>query len=244
MNILITICARGGSKGIPKKNIKEINNFPLIYYTLKTANLFRESVNKVNTIDIVLSTDSEEIKKVVENQNLYIETDYTRSDVLASDTAGKLDAIKDVKLFMELKHRLRYDYVLDLDVTAPLRTVEDLKEALELLENNKEAYNIFSVSPASRNPYFNMVEKNEEGFFQLCKNGKFLSRQVAPKVYDMNASFYFYKHSFFENKYKTAITDKSLIYEMKHICFDLDHPIDFDFMEYLLENNKLDFEFL
>ena len=68
-----------------------------------------------------------------------------------------------------------------------------------------------------------------------------MTRQTAPKVYDLNASFYWYRRSFFELGEKSAITDKSLIYEMKHICFDLDHPLDFLFMEYLLQNNKLDF---
>lgn len=244
MNLLITICARGGSKGIPGKNIKQINGKPLIYYTLKIANLLKQHLAPTTSVEIVLSTDSEEIKKVAKEQNLYIETDYIRPEILASDTAGKLDAIKDVKLFMESKHHAKYDYVLDLDVTAPLRTIQDLEEALDLLHNNQEAHNLFSVSPASRNPYFNMVEENESGFFELCKKGEFLSRQTAPKVYELNASFYFYKNSFFEKEYKTAITDKSLIYEMQHICFDLDHPIDFDFMEYLLENNRLNFKFL
>ncbi len=69
-----------------------------------------------------------------------------------------------------------------------------------------------------------------------------MTRQSAPKVYDLNASFYWYRNSFFDSGDKTAITDKSLIYVMDHICFDLDHPVDFLFMEYLLQNNKLDFE--
>ncbi len=238
MYILITICARGGSKGIPGKNIKIINGKPLIYYTLKTANLFKDSQS--SDVDIVLSTDSQDIKQIVENQGLYIETDYKRPKKLASDNAGKLDAIVDVKQYMEHKHQKEYDFVLDMDVTSPLRTVDDLNDALAKLINKEQAYNIFSVNVANRNPYFNMVEENERGFYDLCKKGSFLTRQSAPKVYDMNASFYIYKKSFFEHKYKTAITDKTIIFQMKHICFDLDHPIDFDFMEYLMVNNKLD----
>ena len=145
MEILITICARGGSKGIPGKNIKVINEKPLIYYTLKTANAFKEKHK--GKVDIVLSTDSEQIKEVVERQGLYIETDYTRPEALATDTAGKLGVIVDVKNFMEQKHHKKYDYVLDMDVTAPLRSIEDLEKALALLEQNAQAYNIFSVSP-------------------------------------------------------------------------------------------------
>lgn len=240
-SILITICARGGSKGIPGKNIKLLDGKPLIYYTLKTADDFKSSVDF--DVDIVLSTDSDSIKKVVNSLKFNINTEYDRPSYLASDTAGKLDAIEDVKSYMEKRTSKKYDYLLDLDVTAPLRNVEDLKKTLELLQSDNDALNIFSVSLANRNPYFNMVEENEQGYFSLSKKGSFLSRQKAPKVYDMNASFYIYTSEFFNLNYKTAITDKSLIYEVPHLCFDLDHPIDFDFMEYLFENNKLDFEF-
>ncbi|EIW91181.1 cytidylyltransferase [Capnocytophaga sp. oral taxon 412 str. F0487] len=241
MEILITICARGGSKGIPGKNIKVINEKPLIYYTLKTANAFKEKYK--GKVDIVLSTDSQQIKDVVERQGLYIETDYTRPEALATDTAGKLGVIIDVKNFMEQKHHKKYDYVLDMDVTAPLRNVADLEKALVLLERNAEAYNVFSVSPCHRNPYFNMVEENKEGFYELCKKGSFLTRQSAPKVFDMNASFYYYKRAFFDNHCEGVITDKSLVYEVPHLCFDLDEPIDFEFMSFLLTQKKLDFDF-
>ena len=241
MEILITICARGGSKGIPGKNIKIINEKPLIYYTLKTANAFKEKHK--GKVDIVLSTDSQQIKEVVKRQGLYIETDYTRPQELATDTAGKLGVIIDVKNFMEQKHLKKYDYVLDMDVTAPLRNVDDLKKALALLEENTQAYNIFSVSPCHRNPYFNMVEENEDGFYKLCKKGSFLTRQSAPKVFDMNASFYYYKRAFFDNNCERVITDRSLVYVVPHLCFDLDEPIDFEFMSFLLTQKKLDFDF-
>ena len=68
------------------------------------------------------------------------------------------------------------------------------------------------------------------------------TRQSAPVVYDLNASFYFYKRSFFDAGYNGAITDKSLIYVVPHICFDLDHPIDFEMISFLIASNKLDFE--
>ena len=88
-----------------------------------------------------------------------------------------------------------------------------------------------------------MVEKNEKGYFGLSKKGNFLTRQSAKEVFELNASFYFYRRCFFNMENKKVINDSSLIYLMNHICFDLDHPIDFEFMNYLLENNKLDFIF-
>jgi N-acylneuraminate cytidylyltransferase/CMP-N,N'-diacetyllegionaminic acid synthase len=242
MNILITICARGGSKGIPGKNIKLINSKPLIYYTLKIAEVFKKESE--NNVDIFLSTDSQKIKHTVNKLNFDLDLSYDRPAVLATDKSGKIDAINDVKQFAENQNRIAYDYVLDLDVTSPLRTLDDLNIAFEILQNNKLAYNIFSVNLANRNPYFNIVEEQKDGYFKTSKDGLFLSRQSAPKVYDMNASFYFYKKAFFDEGFKSAITDKSLIFEMDHICFDLDHPIDFDFMEYLLKENRLDFNFV
>lgn len=240
MRGLITICARGGSKGIPGKNIKEINNKPLIAYSIKVAEQFKEQFD----VDIVLSTDSEEIKSVVKGISGIVNVNYTRPDFLANDTAGKLDAIIDVKDFLEKENDTKYDYLLDLDVTSPLRTVDDLEKALAILFNNNEALNLFSVSPANRNPYFNMVEEQSNGFVELSKKGEFLTRQSAPKVYDLNASFYIYKKSFFDSTFKTVITDKSIVFEVPHLCFDLDHPIDFEFMDYLLVNRRLDFEFI
>jgi CMP-N,N'-diacetyllegionaminic acid synthase len=238
MGILITICARGGSKGIPGKNIKIINGKPLIEYTIKLA---KEIQKKYNVV-ISLSTDDFEIKKVAESFGLI--TSYERPSFLATDTAGKIETINDVLLYEEKLAGVKFDYILDLDVTSPLRTFEDVENALKILINQPDAKNLFSVNTSARNPYFNMVEQNTNGFYSLIKtnsDGSLMTRQTAPKVYDLNASFYWYRRSFFESGKKSAITDKSLIYEMNHICFDLDHPVDFLFMEYLLQNNKLDF---
>lgn len=240
MKGLVTICARGGSKGIPGKNIKLINGKPLIHYSLSVA----EELSKKYDLDIFLSTDSQEIKDVVKLSVFsQVNAEYVRPDFLANDTAGKLDAIVDVYQFAEKANNVNYDFVIDLDVTSPLRTAQDLSESIELLFNNKEALNLFSVSPANRNPYFNMVEEKENGFYELCKKGQFLTRQSAPRVFDMNASFYVFKKAFFAENHKTVITDKSLIYEVPHLCFDLDHQIDFEFMSFLLDNKKLDFDF-
>ena len=89
-----------------------------------------------------------------------------------------------------------------------------------------------------------MVEKNKiTGYYKTIKipDRVIKSRQEAIKTYDMNASFYWYRRSFFDQNYQSPITEKSGIYEMDHICFDLDHFFDFKFMEYLLKNNELDF---
>ena len=235
MRILITICARGGSKGIPGKNIRILDGKPLIGYSIETARKFAEQKDCI----IGLSTDSNDIKEVA--REFGVVTEYTRPAFLATDSAGKVDTIRDILLYEENKAGLAFDYILDLDVTSPLRTIGDLEEAFVDLLSDKEALNLFSVSHANKNPYFNMVERKEDGYYGLVKKGQFLSRQTAPPIYELNASFYFYRRSFFEQELKTVITDFSLVYPMKHICFDLDHEIDFEFLSFLLENNKLSF---
>ncbi len=239
MDFLITICARGGSKGIPGKNIRPLNGKPLLAYSIQTAERLKTHFENVT---VALSTDDEAIKKIAADYGL--ETAYTRPESLATDTAGKIGVITDLLRYKEHEDLKKFDVVIDLDVTSPLRTAADVIHAFELLQNNSDVVNLFSVNRAHRNPYFNMVEEAENGFYNLVKKpaAGVLSRQAAPQVYDLNASFYIYRKAFFEAGYSSAITDKSLVYVMPHICFDLDEPVDFDFLEYLITHNKLSFE--
>ena len=235
--VLITICARGGSKGIPEKNIREINGLPLIAYSIKTAREYSEKYN----CDLSLSTDSAKIRKIAEEYGL--KTNYIRPDELSGAEVGKIEVLKSLLDYEEMKINKEYDYLIDLDVTSPLRSLFDIEKAFETLMNS-DAYNIFSVSKASRNPYFNMVERNKsQEYVKIVKTEEqFLTRQSAPKVFDMNASFYIYKRSFFNKQFTSSITPKSLAYEMNHICFDIDEPIDLLMMDFLISNGHLDFE--
>ena len=115
MNILVTICARGGSKGIPGKNIKLLNGKKLIGYSIEKA----QQLSKLYNVDIGFSTDSIEIKEVAADFGLV--TDYIRPDQLADDKAGKIDVIRDLLRFMEKQNSTRYDFVIDLDVTSPMK---------------------------------------------------------------------------------------------------------------------------
>ncbi len=241
MKILITICARGGSKGVPDKNIRPLAGRPLIDYSIDTAKRWREQL-KDSEVEIILSTDSEKIKEVARSCGLA--TDYSRPEELATDKAGKIGAIADALRHAEQETAQAFDYILDLDVTAPLRSLEDLNTSLQMMKSQTDAVNLFSVSKPHRNPYFNMVELKEDGYAKLVKPlaANVHSRQAAPQVYDMNASFYFYRRNFFDLGYNSAITDRSLVYLMEHICFDIDHLLDYEIMDYLLREEKLDFQ--
>ncbi|MFH0851552.1 MAG: acylneuraminate cytidylyltransferase family protein [Candidatus Peregrinibacteria bacterium] len=238
MTLLITLCARGGSKGIPGKNIRPVGDgIPLIAYSIRHAQEF----TKKTEADIALSTDSDAIRSVAAQHGL--KSDYVRPAELASDTAGKIPALRHLLLHEEQRRGKRYDFLLDLDVTSPLRTVEDLRWAMALLERDPVALTLFSVSPARRNPSFNMVERGPDGYYHLCRDSAEViqSRQSAPPVYDMNASFYFYRRAFFDTERQSAVSERSLVYEMPHLCFDLDAPEDFDYFAYLLTHRKPDF---
>lgn len=240
IKILITFCARGGSKGVPMKNIKLLCGKPLLQYSIKIARQF-ESISGFDC-DLAISTDDENI--LLKAKEFGLSTDYIRPAELASDAAGKVETIAHLLKFEEDKKQFRYDYILDLDISSPLRTVIDLQDAFSLINEDDVALNLFSVSKAHRNPYFNMVEQGDDGYFKLIKplSQDVLSRQKAPIVYDLNASFYFYKRVFFDLGLKSVLTDRALIYEVPHLCFDIDNMIDFEIMEFLISTNKLGFE--
>ena len=241
MNILITICARGGSKGVPGKNIALVNGVPLIAYSIKVAYHFKEAVSLTHQVTIALSTDDQKIIDVASQYKLF--SKYKRPPELATDSVGKIAVIKDLLEYQEKMNSDNFDVVLDLDVTAPLRTLEDLISSFSSFINQDEAYNSFSVSPANRNPYFNMIESADGIYAQKSKelSGDIFTRQSAPQVYDLNASFYFYRKIFFQKEFNTVFTSRTMYHIIDHVCFDVDHPIDLEILDFLVSNNKLDF---
>ncbi len=240
MSTLLTICARGGSKGIPGKNIRPLNGKPLIHYTVAAALAYAKG--HPDTV-LTLSTDSDAIR--ASSAAAGLTTKYLRPAALGKDHVGKIDVLRDVLNWEEAHRGMRFDRLIDLDVTSPLRTLEDIEGAVATLDAKADALNIFSVSPPHRNPYFNMVEEQPDGYARVVKrpDTPFLTRQSSPKVYDINGSIYVYRSEFFSSGQTSATTDRSLAYLLDHQCFDLDLPVDFTFMEFLLKRKLLDFPF-
>jgi CMP-N,N'-diacetyllegionaminic acid synthase len=239
MELLITVCARGGSKGIPRKNIRPVAGTPLIAYSIRHALAFARETQA----DVTLSTDDEEIRTIAASYGL--NSTYTRPGALATDVAGKLPVLRDVLEYEERQRSKRYDILLDLDVTSPLRTLEDLREGFAEFLADPKALTLFSVSPPKHNPYFDMVERADDSYVSISKvpTQAVLSRQTGPRVFELNASFYFYRRLFFETERTTPITECTRVYVMPHMCFELDELIDYEFLEYLVGNGKLDFSF-
>lgn len=233
MKILGTICARGGSKGVKNKNIKELHGKPLVAYTI-------EYLKKWGKADrIICSTDSKKIAEIAKEYGAEIPC--MRPAELATDNAFKLDVLKHIVNFVEEKEKTKYDIIVDLDPTAPLRKKSFLEEAFDAFIES-DANNIYSVCKARKNPYFNMVELDENGYAHLCKNSNVIRRQDAKKVYEMNASIYIYKRDFLL-KTNTIHSDKTIIYEMLDVSsIDIDSELDFKFVEFLLKNEVFKFD--
>ena len=190
MKILCTICARKASKGIKNKAQKKINGRSLIEISIKQAflsKLFDE---------IVVSTDSKKIQSIANKCGA--KSWFLRSKKLSNDKISKIPVIKDIFQKSEIRFKKKFDICIDLDVTSPLRKIEDIKSALRLFLKKKKTQNLFSVCKSRKNPYFNMIEvKNKT--VSLVKKSKNLfkvtNRQSAPQVFDMNASIYIWKRS-------------------------------------------------
>lgn len=227
--VLCTICARGGSKGVKNKNIKIINGKPLIAYTIeqaKKSGLFEH---------IVISTDSDEIANV--SREYGAEVFFKRSPEMASDTAGKLDVIKDAFIKSEAFYKQKFDYLIDLDATSPLREVEDIISSFEqFLRDDND--NLITAMPSRRSPYFNLVECDENGKVSLSKqlDKKVLRRQDAPSTYDMNASIYIWKRDVILNESSIFLNKTGLYIMPEERSIDIDNELDFKFVEYILKS--------
>ncbi len=230
-NILCTICARGGSKGIKNKNIKELNGKALIVYTIeqaKASGLFEH---------IVISTDSDDIANVAKQYGA--EVFFKRSPEMASDTAGKLDVIKDAFKRSEEYYNTKFDYLIDLDATAPLRSIDDITDSFNQFKENDND-NLITAMPSRRSPYFNLVEQDKNGKVYLSKklDNAVVRRQDAPKSYDMNASIYIWKREVILNE-SSLFLDNTGLYVMPEIrSIDIDTELDYKFVEFLMKEKN------
>lgn len=229
--VLCTICARGGSKGVKNKNIKLLGGKPLIAYTIEQAaqsGLFEH---------IVISTDSDAIAQSA--QEYGAEVFFKRSAEMASDTAGKLDVIRDAFKRSEEYYGCTFDTLIDLDATAPLRSVQDIVDSYgQFLRDDND--NLITAMPSRRSPYFNLVEVDASGKVALSKklSDGVVRRQDAPKSYDMNASIYIWKRDVILNE-NTLFLEKTGLYVMpEERSIDIDTELDFEFVEFLMRKQN------
>lgn len=177
MKPLYIIPARGGSKGIPRKNIKELCGRPLIAYTVDAAIEARKRLGG----HILLSTDDAETAVIV--RGLGIEVGYMRPAELAGDTSGSREVMLHAMDWAE-SQGIEYDCVVLLQPTSPFRTADDIVACTQLLEPGIDM--AVSVCEAADNPYFNIFETDADGYLHISKgDGKLTRRQDAPKAWEI-----------------------------------------------------------
>lgn len=234
--ILITICARGGSKGVKGKNIRLLNGKPLIYYTIKQALEWGKASH------VIVSTDSKEIADIA--KGLGAEVPFMRPKNLATDTSPTLPVLTHALLESEKIFKTKFNVVVDLPVTAPIRSTKDLDNSYKLFKK-KNPKNLVTVTPSHRNPYFNMLEVEKNGRVRYSKDGNFTRRQDAPEVYDMNNSIYIYRSDYLRDEKASLdkISDDTIAYVMDPItAIDIDTETDFKVLESLIKNSLVDID--
>ena len=235
MNILVTICARAGSKGVKSKNVRNFCGKPLLYYTLAAYKDFCENKpEEVNDIQLALNTDSQELISQMDGTG----EDYIlieRDQGLAGDTVAKFDVIKDTLIKAEnIKHTV-FDIVLDLDLTSPIRTWEDIQGTVFALLRDEQADISYSVTEARRSPYFNMVCRKENCYFGTVMESNVVARQQTPSCYDMNASIYAYRKEHLMTG--TMHKRNAVIWVMWDTgILDIDHEGDLELMEVIFRH--------
>ncbi len=228
--ILLTVAARGGSKGVKNKNIRELCGKPLIAHTILQAKRWGKAEK------IVCSTDSKEIAQVASEYGAQVP--FMRPDEIATDKAGKIDALRHALKTMEERDNKKYSILVDLDATAPVRTTDDIERALQLFLDKRPDV-VVSVTSCRKNPYYNMLEVGEDGYARVVKRleERLVRRQDAPVVFDMNASIYVYDREFLlDEKNTSPLSGRTLPVEMDEwTAFDIDTEVDFQLIEFLTQ---------
>jgi N-acylneuraminate cytidylyltransferase/CMP-N,N'-diacetyllegionaminic acid synthase len=225
------VCARGGSKGVPNKNVRLVASKPLLVYTLEQAvacGAFER---------IAFSSDDADYRALAgkAGADFLIE----RPTELATDTAGKIDVIRHCVLCAEQMAGNRFDIIIDLDCTSPLRLPSDILACIELLQSTR-AGNVITAAPARRSPYFNLIERAADGSIGLAKSParSVLRRQDAPACYDMNASIYVWRRDALFDRNGLFHADTQLYVMPEERSIDVDSELDFRVVSMLLEDRR------
>ena len=229
MKPLIVIPARGGSKGVPRKNIKVLGDKPLIQYTIDAAKgVFDDEF-------ICVSTDDFEIKSVVEQLGLKVP--FLRPNELASDTAGTYEVLLHAILYYESKGYFP-DTLILLQPTSPFRTSAHIKEALKLYHESIEM--VVSVKETKANPYYILFEEDRNGYLKKTKEANFTRRQDCPKVWEYNGAIYIINVKALKEKTISQFT-KVCKFEMDETSsHDIDTLLDWKIAEIIINDKEND----
>ena len=229
MKRICSICARGGSKGLPNKNILPLMGKPLIVHTIEHA-------QQSGIFDaIAVSSDSDAILET--SQKAGVKFLVKRPEHLANDKAPKIPAIRHCAQETERLSGITFDTFTDMDCTSPLRSIQDVKDSVALLEREKYS-NIFSVTPARRSPYFDMVRIKNGKISPCCDDlGEFTRRQDVPEAYDLNASIYVWDRETLMNSDSLYNERTGLFVMPNERSVEIDGELEFIYTELLMKHH-------
>lgn len=221
---LFIIPARGGSKGIPRKNIKELCGRPLIHYSIELARTFAPDSH------IIVSTDDDEIRDVASRTGLPVP--YMRPAELGGDRVGSREVILDAMDWAD-RQGIGYDCVVLLQPTSPMRVPADVSGALALYRPDVDM--VVSVTEASCNPYYDCFETQPDGTLHVSKgDGAYTRRQDAPKAWQYNGAVYVINPTSIR-RMTLGEFPRRIPYEMpRSRSVDLDTPLDWTIVESLM----------
>lgn len=232
---LFIIPARGGSKGIPHKNIKPFCGKPLIAYAAETAQVCCRALG-LPSQQIILSTEDEEIAAV--GHKLGLSTEYRRPEELAQDASGSREVMLHAMDWAE-NNGIAYNCIVFLQPTSPLRTAEDVLGALKAYdEAAPQADMVVSVNPSPCNPYYDCFEQAADGTLHVSKgDGLLTRRQQAPPAYQYNGAVYVIRPEALR-KYAFGALPRRLPYVMPaERSLDLDTPLDWVIAETVMKQH-------
>ena len=223
------IFARGGSKGIPRKNIKPLGGKPLIGWSIDIA-LQCPSIDRV-----IVSTDDQEIADVARSYGA--EVPFIRPIELSEDTSAEWFAWRHAIEFVEAQG-CKFDQFVSLPATSPLRSVDDVENCIAALDDETDV--VVTVKKAERSPYFNMVTIDEKGHCHLAitPETSVTRRQDAPEVYDMTTVCYVARPDFILSNYGLFSGRVRSVVIPDSRAVDIDTPMDFKMAELLVNESR------
>lgn len=230
MNILAIIPARGGSKGIPKKNLKEVCGKSLLAHALRCVSRSKY------TMDVVVSTDSPEVLEHAKSNGYTGE--YLRPNDLAQDHSRMVDAVLDVLVWAEKNNNKYYDVIVLLQPTSPLRLSSDLDASLEKFFVADNATSLISVNNIREHPV-ECITVNPNGWEYLVEPEEaFSGRQsYSQKYFFINGAIYICSREHFVQSKSLIDHGKSILYEMpRSRSVDIDTDEDLMMANYLCKN--------
>ena len=226
---MCSICVRRGSKGIKNKNLKPFTNKKSLFDITLNHALKTNEISK-----IVISTDYKQIiqnKLYNKNKKIYL---HSRNEKLCDDNIAKIDVIGDALIYAEKNFNCKFDYILDLDVTSPLRKIEDINNSIKFFKKKKNLNNLMTICESKKSPMYNMVRIVNSKIQFIDQNKFYNSRQKVPKMYDVNASIYLWSRKAILNKKLKIINSKTGYYIMpRERSIDIDDNLDFKIAKYL-----------